>query len=67
MKAKIEKYYKRQARGLTDLLFDKGFLADDIAREDMRKIENYIGWMFQSQVNMAVRASNLLKKIKERK
>ncbi len=32
---KVDEYYKRQAKQLVDLLFDKGFLADDLSRDGM--------------------------------
>lgn len=61
---KIEKYYKREARELIDFLFDKGFIAHDCSRESMRVLENYIAYILQSKINSAIRAHDLLKKIR---
>lgn len=61
----IEEYYKRQAKDLTNLLFDRGFLADDLTRESIGWLEDYLGFVLQSQCNMAVKGALLLKKVRE--
>lgn len=60
----VEPYYKKQAKELTDLLFDKGFLASDLSRESIDWLEDYIGFCFQIQTTAAIKAHGLLKKIK---
>ncbi len=57
----IEPYYQRQAKDLTNLLFDKEFLAKDLSRESMDWLEDYLGYILQSQVQSAIKAHDLLK------
>jgi hypothetical protein len=61
---KIEKYYKNMARELVDLIYDKGFIAEDCDRKSMRYLEEYIAFLFQSQITGAIRSHDLLKSIK---
>lgn len=56
----IEPYYQRQAQEMVDTLYDKEFLDQRVSREAMRGLEDYIGFVMQSQVESAVKASELL-------
>ena len=60
----VEKYYKRLAKDMTDMLFDKDFLNKEITRKSIDKLENYIGFMFQSTCQSAVQAAELLASLK---
>jgi hypothetical protein len=62
----VEEYYKKQAKELTDLLFDKRFLNDDLSRESVNWLDDYIGFVLQTQVNSAVKASKLMASMRER-
>jgi len=62
---KIEPYYKARAKEFTDMLYDKGFLADDLARESIDWLENYVGFLFKTLCESSVRASELIKKTRE--
>jgi hypothetical protein len=55
----------KQAKHTVDMLFDKGFLKDDVSRDDMNAIEEFIGFMFQAHCDMAAKAALLTKKAKE--
>ena len=61
----VEEYYKREAKELTDLLFDKGFLANDLSRESIMWLEDYIGFILQSKCNMAVKGALLSKRVRD--
>ena len=63
----VEDYYKKQAKELTDLLFDKRFLNDELSREAINWLDDYIGFILQTQVNSAVKASQLLARMRDRK
>lgn len=65
-KPKIDGYYQAQAKNVVDCLFDKGFLREDVSRDDMNAIEDLIGFLFQSHCDMAAKAALLTKKAKER-
>lgn len=60
----VNEYYKRHARDLTDMLFDKGFLDDSLARRAIDWLEDYLGYILQSQCEMAVRGDRLSKSIR---
>lgn len=62
---KVDKFYHRQARDFVDMLFDKGFLASDCSRHAIRGLEKYIGYLFQTQAESAVKCSELVKSTKE--
>jgi len=60
----VEEYYKRQAKDLTNLLFDKGFLNNELTRESIDWLEDYIGFIIQSQCQTAAKVAVLIAKLK---
>ena len=60
----IGQYYQQIAKDLTAFLFDKGFLADDLAMESIKHLNEYLGFLFQSYCESSVKAAMLSKKIK---
>ena len=44
------------------MLYDKGFLSDDLARESIDCLEDYVGFLFQALCETAVEISQLIKK-----
>jgi len=60
----IETYYRKQAKDLTNLLFDKGFLQPMLTRESVDWLEDYLAFVIQSQCKSAVKAALLTAKIK---
>lgn len=64
-KIEIDPYHRRRAQELTDFLYDKGFLADDLTRESMRWLEDYLAFIIQSQCEMSVKGALLTKQIRE--
>ena len=66
MKTEVEEYYKLKAKNLTNMLFDKGFLADNLAREAIGWLEDYLGFVFQSHCEMAAEAAVLSKSLRDK-
>ncbi len=64
---KIEPHYQKQADELVDWMFDHRILADDLQAEAIAHIKEFIGFHFQSKVNMAIRCHDVVRKIKERR
>lgn len=64
---KIEPRYARDAKDLVNLMFDKGFIAADCNRESMDVLENFIGYLFQANVESAMRGHELVKRLREMK
>lgn len=64
---KVESYYQKQAQEFIDLLFDKGYFGVATMREDIRKVEDLLAFLFQSQSQGAVKAALLLRRIRESK
>jgi len=62
---KVEEYYKKQAKDLTNLLFDKDFLNKELTRESIDWLEDYIGFIIQSQCQTAVKAAVLVARLKK--
>lgn len=62
----IDVYYKRQAKDLVDLLFDRRFLNDELSRESINWLEDYIGFLMQSQSNTAAKCALLTAKMRDK-
>jgi acyl-[acyl carrier protein]--UDP-N-acetylglucosamine O-acyltransferase len=62
----VEPYYLREAQEFVDMLVDKGFIRDDVSREETRALEDYVGYLFQSRVNMTKRTTELMRKYKDK-
>lgn len=65
MDTEVNKFHKRLAKQEVDFLFDKGFLADDLSRESIDWLEEYLGFIFQTHCELAVRAALLSKKVRD--
>jgi len=63
----VDGYYQRQGKELVEMLFDKRFLNDDLSKESMDWLEDYLGFILQSQVNSAVKASELMARMRDSK
>ena len=57
----IDKHYRIRAKEITNMLFDKGFLADDLTRESIDRLEDFLGYILQSNAEMAENCALLLK------
>lgn len=64
MKTEIDGYYKRITKDLTNMLYDEGFLSDDLSRESIDRLEDYLGFVLQAQCDMAVKSAKLAKKFR---
>jgi len=60
---KVDPYYKRISRDFIDTLFDKGYFSEKIKREEMRQLDDYLGFLFESRCDMAIRTDRILRKI----
>ena len=60
---KIDKSSMMKAKELTNVLFDKGFLADDLTRESIDWLEDYIGYILYSNAESAAKCALLIKDI----
>lgn len=67
MDTEIEEFYQRKAKDLVNLLFDKRFLSDDLSRESIDWLEDYLGFVFQSEANMAAKCAVLSASLREPK
>jgi len=67
MDEKVDKHYQREGKDLVDLLFDKRFLNDDLSRESINWLEDFIGFMFQSKCESAARVALLTAKMRDKK
>jgi len=55
----VQPFYRQRAKETVDMLFDKRFLNDDLDRETTSRLEDFLGWLFQSQCESAVRVAEL--------
>ena len=63
-KNKIEKHYRHQARDIVDLLHDSKFINEDVTRQQMRVIQDYIAYIIQSSANRAVRLKEFTREVR---
>lgn len=66
-KVKVDEYYQREAKDLVNLLFDKRFLNDDLSREAIDWLEDYVGFVLQSRCEMAAKTAVLTAKLRDKK
>jgi len=62
----VSDYYKREAKELVELLFDKRFLNDDLSKESIDWLEDYLGLIMEMRVNSAVKCSKLIAKFRDK-
>lgn len=65
MKKEIEPYYQKRAEEFIDLLFDKGYFGAEIKRKDMRDVEEFLAFLFQSYTESAVMANNFTRQVRK--
>lgn len=64
-KKPIAPFYAHRAKEVVDMLFDKRFLNDDLDRETVSKLQDFIGFMFESMCESAVRSAELSAKFRD--
>ncbi len=64
MSTEVKPYYAKQAKEHVDMLFDKGFLNSQLTRGSIDWLEDFVGFLFQSQCESAVMSSQLLTSLK---
>ena len=67
MEEKVEGFYQIKAKEIVDVLFDKGYFREDVSRDGMNNIEDFLAWILQTQCKMSVKCALLTKKIKGNK
>ena len=62
----IQPVYMRQGRELTTMLFDKRFLNDQLSRESIDWLEEYLGLVFEQTATGAAKAAVLTAKFRDK-
>jgi len=60
----VEPYYQREAKEFVNFIFDKGFIAADCSRESIAALENYVAFILQSRIEMAIKSHDLIKRVR---
>lgn len=55
----VEPFYSQRAKEIVDMLHDKRFLNDDLDRDTLGRLQDFLGGLFQSQAESAVRSAEL--------
>ena len=63
---KVDEYYLRKGREHVAMLFDKRFLNDQLSREAITWLEEYMGFLFQSDAESTAKVTMLTAKMRER-
>ena len=61
---KIEPYYQNRAKEFVDMLFDKGYFREDVSRNGMDDVEEFLAYLFKSYCESSVKTALLTKRIK---
>ena len=61
----VEEYYKRQAKDMINMLFDKNFLNPELTKESIDWLEDYIGFVIQSHCQTASKCAVLTAVLKD--
>jgi len=64
---KVDKYYKREAKELITFLFDKRFLNDELSKDSIDWLEDYMGFLFQSKCEMSAKCALLTASLRDKK
>ena len=62
----VEEFYKRKAKDLVNLLFDKRFLNDDLSRDSIDWLEDFMGFTLQSEASMSAKCAVLTAKMRDK-
>jgi len=65
MSEEIEIYYKRKAKDHVNMLFDKRFLNNDLSRESIDWLEDYMAFIFQSDAKLTEKSTLLLASLRD--
>ena len=63
----IEPYYQKQAKELVDWLFDESILSPNLTRTNLAFLDDFIGFLFQSNAKMAGKCALATERMKQRK
>ena len=62
----VDDYYKRQAKDLINTLFDKRFLNDELSRESIDWLEEFMGLYFQQISQSSAKLALLSAKLRDK-
>ena len=66
MSIEVEEYYKKQAKELVNMMYDNKIIDNSLTRETIDWLENYIGAVFQSKIDMAIKCTRLTDRLERR-
>ncbi len=61
---KADPYYLARGKEVVDMLYDKGYLDNQLNRESMTDLDEFIGFLMQMYAESAVKVDRLTRKIK---
>ena len=61
----IEGFYQSRAKEFIDTLFNKGYIREDVSRDGMKDIEDFLAYVIQSYCQSAAKVALLSKRVKE--
>ncbi len=67
MNDEVDPYYMARGKEVVDMLYDKKYLDNEIARDSMAELDEFIGFVFQMYADSAVKADRLTRKMRGKK
>ena len=64
-KEKIEAFYQINGKEIVDALFDKGYFREDVSRDSMQDVEDFLAWYIKIQCKSAVKMAELNKRFRK--
>jgi hypothetical protein len=62
---KVDPFYRHRAKEIVDTLFDKRLLNDNLDRDTIGRLEDFLGFLFQSLCESAVKSAELSVKFRD--
>ena len=64
---KSQPYYQLRAKEIVDVLYDKNYFKEDVNRDDMQGVEDFIAFTLETHCKTSVKCALLTKSIKDKK
>ena len=62
-----DKYFKTDAKSIVDMLFDTKVFKDDLTRDDLNHLEEFVWYLLQSKFDSYVKVTKLMDSVNKLK
>ncbi len=62
-----DKYFKTDAKAIVDMLFDTKVFKEDLTRDNLNHLEEFVGYLLQSKFDSYVKVTKLMESVNKLK